>query len=41
MVGQTVVLDGGTVSLMSLISDFRTESASRFGEDYIMGKIQR
>jgi NAD(P)-dependent dehydrogenase (short-subunit alcohol dehydrogenase family) len=41
MVGQTIVLDGGTVSLMSLISDFRTESASRFGEDYIMGKIQR
>jgi NAD(P)-dependent dehydrogenase (short-subunit alcohol dehydrogenase family) len=37
LVGQTVVLDGGTVSLMSLISDFRTESASRFGEDYILG----
>jgi NAD(P)-dependent dehydrogenase (short-subunit alcohol dehydrogenase family) len=37
LVGQTVVLDGGTVSLMSLISDFRTESASKFGEDYILG----
>ena len=37
LVGQTVVLDGGTVSLMSLISDFRTESTSKFGEDYILG----
>jgi NAD(P)-dependent dehydrogenase (short-subunit alcohol dehydrogenase family) len=37
LVGQTIVLDGGTVSLMSLISDFRTESASRFGEEYILG----
>ena len=38
LVGQTIVLDGGTVSLMSLISDFRAESASRFGEEYILGK---
>jgi hypothetical protein len=30
------VLDGGTTSLMSLISDFRTESSARFGEEYIM-----
>jgi NAD(P)-dependent dehydrogenase (short-subunit alcohol dehydrogenase family) len=37
LVGQTIVLDGGTVSLMSLISDFRAESASRFGEEYILG----
>lgn len=37
LVGQTIVLDGGTVSLMSLISDFRTESASKFGADYILG----
>ncbi len=36
LVGQTIVLDGGTVSLMSLISDFRTESASKFGEEYIL-----
>jgi NAD(P)-dependent dehydrogenase (short-subunit alcohol dehydrogenase family) len=35
LVGQTIVLDGGTVSLMSLISDFRTESAAKFGEEYI------
>ena len=38
LVGQTIVLDGGTVSLMSLISDFRTESTSKFGEDYILGQ---
>jgi len=37
MVGQTIVLDGGTVALMSLISDFRTESKVRFGEEYILG----
>lgn len=36
LVGQTIVLDGGTVSLMSLISDFRAESASKFGEEYIL-----
>jgi NAD(P)-dependent dehydrogenase (short-subunit alcohol dehydrogenase family) len=38
MVGQTIVLDGGTTSLMSLISDFRTESSIRFGEAYITDK---
>lgn len=38
LVGQTIVLDGGTVALMSLISDFRAESASRFGEEYILDK---
>ena len=37
LVGQTIVLDGGTVSLMSLISDFRAESEARFGEEYISG----
>jgi NAD(P)-dependent dehydrogenase (short-subunit alcohol dehydrogenase family) len=37
MVGQTVVLDGGTTSLMSLISDFRNESANRFGRGYVPG----
>ena len=37
LVGQTIVLDGGTVSLMSLISDFRAESKARFGEEYISG----
>jgi NAD(P)-dependent dehydrogenase (short-subunit alcohol dehydrogenase family) len=40
LVGQTIVLDGGTVALMSLISDFRSESASKFGEEYILGKKQ-
>jgi len=28
---QTIVVDGGTSSLMSLISDFRNESTNRFG----------
>jgi NAD(P)-dependent dehydrogenase (short-subunit alcohol dehydrogenase family) len=35
LIGQTIVLDGGTVSLMSLISDFRNESTARFGEQYV------
>ena len=38
LVGQTIVLDGGTVSLMSLISDFRSESEARFGEQYMYGE---
>ncbi len=33
--GQTMVVDGGTTALMSLISDFRTESTARFGKGYI------
>jgi NAD(P)-dependent dehydrogenase (short-subunit alcohol dehydrogenase family) len=33
--GQTFVVDGGTTSLMSLISDFRTESTARFGRGYM------
>ncbi len=33
--GQTIVVDGGTTSLMSLISDFRTESTNRFGTGYM------
>jgi len=37
MIGQTIVLDGGTTSLMSLISDFRNESANRFGKGYVPG----
>ena len=37
LVGQTIVLDGGTVALMSLSSDFRTASPARFGEEYILG----
>ena len=37
MIGQTIVLDGGTSSLMSLISDFRNESENRFGKGYVPG----
>ncbi len=35
IIGQTIVADGGTTSLMSLISDFRNESAARFGKGYL------
>ncbi|MBN2311707.1 MAG: glucose 1-dehydrogenase [Candidatus Hydrogenedentes bacterium] len=35
IVGQTIVADGGTTSLMSLISDFRNESSARFGKGYL------
>ncbi len=41
LVGQTIVLDGGTVSLMSLISNFRAESTSKFGEQYILESDQQ
>lgn len=37
IVGQTIIIDGGTTSLMSLISDFRHESANRFGTGYVPG----
>jgi NAD(P)-dependent dehydrogenase (short-subunit alcohol dehydrogenase family) len=37
IVGQTIVADGGTTSLMSLISDFRHESTNRFGTGYLPG----
>jgi NAD(P)-dependent dehydrogenase (short-subunit alcohol dehydrogenase family) len=37
IIGQTVVADGGTTSLMSLISDFRNESSARFGVGYLPG----
>jgi NAD(P)-dependent dehydrogenase (short-subunit alcohol dehydrogenase family) len=37
IIGQTIVADGGTTSLMSLISDFRTESGARFGTGYLPG----
>jgi NAD(P)-dependent dehydrogenase (short-subunit alcohol dehydrogenase family) len=37
IVGQTIVADGGTTVLMSLISDFRAESANRFGMGYVPG----
>jgi len=35
IVGQTFVIDGGTTALMSLLADFRTPSAARFGQDYV------
>ena len=35
MVGQTLVLDGGTIALMSLMPDFRTELDARFGQKYL------
>jgi NAD(P)-dependent dehydrogenase (short-subunit alcohol dehydrogenase family) len=35
--GQTLVVDGGTTTLMSLISDFQTESSSRFGTGFVPG----
>jgi NAD(P)-dependent dehydrogenase (short-subunit alcohol dehydrogenase family) len=37
IIGQTLVADGGTTSLMSLISDFRSESTARFGTGYLPG----
>jgi len=37
IVGQTIVADGGTTALMSLISDFRNKSAARFGTGYVPG----
>lgn len=37
IIGQTIVADGGTTSLMSLISDFRNESGARFGIGYLPG----
>jgi NAD(P)-dependent dehydrogenase (short-subunit alcohol dehydrogenase family) len=35
IVGQTIVADGGTSTLISLLSDFRNESSARFGERYL------
>lgn len=37
IVGQTIVADGGTTALMSLIRDFRHESTARFGIGYVPG----
>lgn len=37
IVGQTIVADGGTTALMSLIRDFRSESSARFGTGYVPG----
>lgn len=35
IVGQTIVCDGGTTSLMSLVDDFRARSTARFGAQYV------
>ena len=35
IIGQTIIADGGTTSLMSLISDFRNESSAHFGANYL------
>ncbi len=37
IVGQTVIADGGTTALMSLMTDFRTESKAAFGTGYVPG----
>lgn len=37
IVGQTIIADGGTISLMSLISDFRIKSTATFGVGYVPG----
>jgi NAD(P)-dependent dehydrogenase (short-subunit alcohol dehydrogenase family) len=37
IIGQTIVADGGTTALMSLISDFRNPSNARFGAGYVPG----
>ena len=37
IVGQTIVADGGTTALMSLISDFRHRSSAAFGKGYVPG----
>ena len=37
IVGQTIVADGGTTALMSLMADFRTPSTARFGTGYLPG----
>ena len=37
IVGQTIVADGGTSALMSLISDFRNPTGMNFGKGYVPG----
>jgi NAD(P)-dependent dehydrogenase (short-subunit alcohol dehydrogenase family) len=37
VVGQTIIADGGTTALMSLISDFRGQSTATFGKGYVPG----
>ena len=37
IIGQTIIADGGTTALMSLISDFRNPFAAKFGTGYVPG----
>lgn len=37
IIGQTIIADGGTTALMSLISDFRNPSSAKFGAGYVPG----
>jgi len=37
IIGQTLVADGGTTSLMSLFANFRAQSKNRFGKGYVPG----
>lgn len=37
IIGQTIISDGGTTALMSIVSDFRKESKARFGTGYVEG----
>jgi NAD(P)-dependent dehydrogenase (short-subunit alcohol dehydrogenase family) len=37
IIGQTIIADGGTTALMSLMTDFRTQSSARFGTGYVPG----
>lgn len=37
IIGQTIVMGGGTTAMMSLVSDFRTESTARCGLGYVPG----
>lgn len=37
IIGQTIIADGGTTALMSLISDFRSRSTATFGKGYVPG----
>jgi NAD(P)-dependent dehydrogenase (short-subunit alcohol dehydrogenase family) len=37
IIGQTIIVDGGSTALMSLMPDFRTESTARFGLGYVTG----
>lgn len=37
IIGQTLVADGGTTSLMSLFPNFREQSKNRFGKGYVPG----